>query len=269
MIVLKIGLVGKMRSGKDTVADILETKGFVNYKFSQGIKDVKNLLDYNKKDGKDRKMLQNLGQGLRQIVGEDVWIHYTLDHVMSGATCENILISDCRQPNEAETLRNRNYWLVKVHTDEKVRIQRMSDLGDVFTLEDLCHETEVSLDTIECDFIITNDGTLQELNDSVEVLYNYLSWMVDDYGYPLKPGSEVNIITVDGDYESVVYKHDPNNPNYTLTQSLYILDDNYAKVDLLSLMMDGKLLSIETVEEYAEIDEDDDYEFDGTDNSHF
>lgn len=72
MIVLKIGLVGKMRSGKDTVADILETKGFVNYKFSQGIKDVKNLLDYNKKDGKDRKMLQNLGQGLRQIVGEDV-----------------------------------------------------------------------------------------------------------------------------------------------------------------------------------------------------
>ena len=83
MLRLKIGLVGKMRSGKDTVAELLEMKGFVNYKFSSGIKAVYNLLAYDKKVGKDRKILQGIGQGLRKIVGEDVWIHYTFEHAMS------------------------------------------------------------------------------------------------------------------------------------------------------------------------------------------
>jgi dephospho-CoA kinase len=256
---LKIGLVGKMRSGKDTVAELLEMKGFVNYKFSSGIKAVYNLLAYDKKVGKDRKILQGIGQGLRKIVGEDVWIHYTFEHAMSGSKDENVLISDCRQPNEAEALLTRGYWLIKVETEESLRIERMRMLGDVFTLEDLNHETETLLESMDCDFILYNNGTLQDLENKVEKLYNYLSWLVDDYGTPLKSGYEVRVITDEMDYENVIYKKDINGEI-----ELFIKDENNEEVSLLNLLMDGKLLSIEVLddeEDYDETDEYDDYEY--------
>ena len=160
---MKIALVGKARSGKDTVADYLVAHyGFTEYKFSKGIRDVINLVR-GEDATKNRRELQDVGQGLRRALGEDVWVNYTLATVKGDTP---VVISDCRQPNEAKRLREEGYLLIRVESDEEVRVQRMLAAGDTFTREDLNHETEQI--GFECDSIIHNNGSLEELYAQVE-----------------------------------------------------------------------------------------------------
>lgn len=166
---MKIALVGKARSGKDTVADFLVGQyGFTEYKFSKGIRDVINLVR-GEDAHKNRRELQEVGQGLRRALGEDIWVNYTLTTISQDS---HVVISDCRQPNEAKRLRSEGYLLVGVESDEEVRVQRMLAAGDTFTREDLNHETEQI--SIECDRIINNNGSLEDLYKQVrELVANY------------------------------------------------------------------------------------------------
>lgn len=167
---MKIALVGKARSGKDTVADYLVTKyGYTEYKFSKGVRDVINLVR-GEDSHKNRRELQQVGQGLRQFLGEDIWVNYTLSQVKEG---DRVVISDCRQSNEAERLLEEGYILIKVESDEAVRVQRMLAAGDKFTKEDLTHETE-QID-LECTHTIYNNQSLEELYAQVDEILLSLS----------------------------------------------------------------------------------------------
>lgn len=164
---LKIALVGKARSGKDTVADYLVDRyKYKEYKFSTGVRDVINLVRGEDKH-KNRRELQLVGQGLRAFLGDDVWINYTFNAIEED---DNVVISDCRQDNEAEALRKQGYLLVKIECDDDVRVKRMLAAGDKFTSEDLKHETE-QID-IECDVVLYNDGGLEDLYLQVDEFIN-------------------------------------------------------------------------------------------------
>ena len=101
---MKIGIGGKMRSGKDTVTEILikyfsdNGKDVGHYKFSEGISKIINEYGYKEYTVKPRVELQQIGQGLRQILGEDVWVNYTLTHIKGVE--DVVIISDVRQENE-------------------------------------------------------------------------------------------------------------------------------------------------------------------------
>lgn len=177
---MKIALFGKMRSGKNTVADILvKDYQFTEFAFATGIGNI--IKEYFPKEwakGKPRRHYQQIGQELRKL-DKEVWINYLLESVKeSGA--EMVVVTDGRQQNEARRLREEGYTIIKVECPEEIRIQRVKDSGDVFTPEQLSHETELAVDTIEADYTIINDKSLAYLEN--EVMYLMVRLLANELG---------------------------------------------------------------------------------------
>ena len=171
---LKIALMGKMRSGKDTVGEILiKEYGFRRYAFGDGIREiVDTYFPYASIHGKPRKHYQFIGQSLRQL-DEDVWVNYCLDRAGDNKY-DNIVVTDVRQPNEVKAVLEEGFILVKIDCDDEIRIERMKASGDNFNLEDLNHETEQHIDKVEAPITITNNGSLEKLHEKVHHLVHYV-----------------------------------------------------------------------------------------------
>ncbi len=174
---MKIALFGKIRSGKDTVGSMLiNDYGYTRVAFGDGIKKV--IDDFFPEawiNGKPRRHYQHIGQKLREL-NPDVWVNDLLrraeiiriQNKLYFGKETNFVVTDGRQVNEAEKLREQGYTIILVETDETTRIERMMEAGDNFTLEMLRHETELQVDMIEPDYIINNNGTLEDLRKAVE-----------------------------------------------------------------------------------------------------
>lgn len=172
---VKIALLGKARSGKDSVANILVgDMGFREFKLSKGIYDFISQFYRARTDqvdggAKDRGLLQLIGQTVRKI-DEDIWIDYLLEDISSYPQwhTNRVVVSDVRQANEVDALRNAGYTIIKVTASENTRIARMKAAGDIVTKEQLSYETELSVDALDSDWVIVNEGTLEELTKAVE-----------------------------------------------------------------------------------------------------
>jgi dephospho-CoA kinase len=181
---MKIALFGKMRAGKDTVADILaEEYGFEKFAFAQGIGEIivkyfPTALSY----GKPRKHYQHIGQSMREL-DNDVWItyllkrvlHYKMDLKLSVENKNNkkpfrVVVTDGRQLNEADRLRKEGYLIVKVEAPKETRFKRSLASRDIFTEEALEHETEKQVDLVRPDITIVNDGSIEDLRRKVKDL---------------------------------------------------------------------------------------------------
>lgn len=176
---MKIALCGKMRSGKDSVADIMERNFlFERYAFGDGVREVARALYPESEDArKDRELLQFVGQTMREY-DEHIWVRRTLRDIYKDEnestfySCRpfSCVITDLRQMNEYEKLKSLGFVIVKVEADEETRIKRIRDRGDIFSENMLTHETELSVDEIPYDYLVKNDGTLSELYWSVSEL---------------------------------------------------------------------------------------------------
>lgn len=183
---VKIALVSKMRSGKDTFAEPLLSmeNGLFNLKFSQGITRVieeffpETLLS----DSKPREHYQHIGQSLREL-DPDVWVNSLERDYMNISSlqyiCRNkttgFIITDVRQPNEVEWCRRNGFTLVKLICPSEVRRQRIIDCGDVLDEEQFRHETESYIDTIDADYIINSSCSKKELQKQAVELYEKLA----------------------------------------------------------------------------------------------
>ncbi len=167
---MKLALFGQMRAGKDTVAELLITKHeFTPFRFGSGIGEIiDTYLPDAWKFGKPRYHFQYIGQMMRRL-DKDVWINYTLNQVETTGA-EKVVITDGRQLNEVKRLREEGYFIVKVVASEAVRIERIKAAGDAYDPSALKHETELQAAQIEADFEITNEGTLEELAEQIEIM---------------------------------------------------------------------------------------------------
>lgn len=167
-----IALVGKMRSGKDTIAEYaIWEYGFTRFAFGDGIRKVcRELFPDQMKDGaKPRSLLQGIGQDMRKY-DPDIWVNLCFNEINREENTRNKLklnnlmaiITDLRQPNEYARCKKEGFIMIKVETSDEVRLQRMNAKGDNFTPEDLNHETEQHIDTYEFDYIIRNNGYVEE-----------------------------------------------------------------------------------------------------------
>ena len=182
---LKIALFGKMRSGKDTVGRILiEDYNFSGAALGNAIGNIIEMYFPKALErGKPRKHYQFIGQAFRQL-DEDVWVNYLLDNLdietyiyncrLLRMSPNNLVITDGRQPNEAKRLKEKGFIIVKVTTRDDIRLERIKKAGDVFSEQDLNHETELSVDLINPDFEICNNGTLDDLKERVKTLLEEL-----------------------------------------------------------------------------------------------
>lgn len=188
-----IALIGRARSGKDTVATHLTAQPYNYYRlaFADALKaaalKADPIIPYDLpgfgglqhvrlstlvehigwERAKDeypevRRTLQHFGQGIRDL-DEDFWLNLVLRKV-DGAARLNIpvVVSDVRYGNEAFELRERGFTLV--------RVKRVSATGRFLPGENGTHRSETELDDYPVNHTLTNCGTIAELHAQVDDL---------------------------------------------------------------------------------------------------
>ncbi|PFP30236.1 hypothetical protein COJ96_05860 [Bacillus sp. AFS073361] len=181
--VIKIAICGRIRSGKDTAAEHLYIKyGFDRIAFADALKrTVSEIFPWMIGPNKPRALLQQYGQLMREI-DDSVWIKHaerkvngTIDfRVNTGSDRIGIVITDLRNPVEYDWARANGFTLIRVTAPDDVRIARAIKAGDDFTVHDLCHETELAIDTFEVDNEVQNDGTVDELKAQIDAILSQL-----------------------------------------------------------------------------------------------
>jgi hypothetical protein len=193
-----ISISGRIGSGKDTVADIIkQVTPYYNWevkKFAGKLKDIAELLTgvpktcFESQEFKDRQMgpewgmtyrdlLQKLGtEAMRNGLHENVWVNalfsdYVASTVAAGTSefditeedqLPNWIITDCRFPNELSAVQSHNGITIKVERD--LILRKGYDIPKAVDL----HPSETSLDGYTSwDYVITNNGTLEDLHRQV------------------------------------------------------------------------------------------------------
>lgn len=177
-------LAGKKRAGKDTVAEHLVGKyGFTRFAFADAVRAMAEAIDpyvdgrarlsdvlereggweQAKAHPEVRRILQVVGtEAGRGIIGETVWVDILERGIR--ALGGPAVVSDCRFPNEADWGQARGAMVVRIR-------RAVTD-----TVEDP-HLSEALVDTIEADYAIHNDGTLDDLAEEVEEMVRWArSW---------------------------------------------------------------------------------------------
>ena len=171
----KIGLIGYAGSGKDTVAAHLVRHGFARVAFADPVRDVLlsinplvttdglRLRDLVAAQGWDtakrqfpevRELLQGLGAGVRDELGESVWLDHALRRL--DALHGPVVVTDVRYPNEGRALQRRGFFLVEV---------QRPGVGPANA-----HPSETDIPVELADATLLNDGSIQELHARVDAL---------------------------------------------------------------------------------------------------
>jgi dephospho-CoA kinase len=177
--VTKIALTGKLRAGKDEVAQHLYIKyGFNRIAFGDALKkEAHAVFPWIPQNSKPRALYQNFGQLMREIE-PDVWIKHAeravkgaIDfRVNTGAEKIGVVVTDLRQLNEYEWARTEGYTIIRVTAPDEVRIARAIKAGDSFVENDLVHSTELAIDGFDVDYTVTNEGTVEELKAQIDAI---------------------------------------------------------------------------------------------------
>jgi hypothetical protein len=186
-----IGLHGKARSGKDTVAaHLIKKHNLFRYGPSVPVKDITAAMfnfprwyldDDKMKEEIDpfwhityRQMAQKVGKECsRDIFGEDFWMrHVEKKFEEVKETCgiitqtnilpEGMILADIRYPNEAEWVRARGGIVLFIVRDNAPTISGFAN-----------HEGEKGLSVDLADAVIYNNGTIEELYQQVDRILAY------------------------------------------------------------------------------------------------
>jgi hypothetical protein len=186
-----IGLIGKMHSGKTTIADTLDhERDWVVRYFAEPVKQLSaamvnemafrvaamigvrandlGALDLNADKTRFRPLFQFVGSYGRHVFGEDVWIkvfesRYRRQTGHPGYPSQ-MVVADVRYPNEAKYLLDQGFDLYLVKRPEKARIQSVKEdflanrgrLPKKKELKSILnHESEKGVDDIESQGLYT------------------------------------------------------------------------------------------------------------------
>ena len=185
---LRIALVGGLRSGKTTVANYLSKNyGIKRVSFADKLKyeaermfgSITSLFDATAP--KPRELYVRYGQAMRSIY-PDVFIAHArnaINYELSDVVRPGVVIDDLRQPNEYEWLVDNGFIIIRINTDEETRVQRASRVGETVTDDNLTDETESHIDKYSVDYDVRNNGTVDELYDTIDAIVEELRSPVD------------------------------------------------------------------------------------------
>lgn len=154
---IKIAIGGKSRAGKDTFARMVcEMVPFRALSFAEPVyaitRNIQSTVGVEIR--KDRALLQHVGESLKRIYGDRVWVDVLASKIDVDPT-RHVVVTDLRFPVEYDMLRERGFVTVRV-----VRSDRPVD-GDPE------HASETALDDYAFDYTVTNDGSEDELRSAV------------------------------------------------------------------------------------------------------
>lgn len=109
-----IGLAGYAQAGKDEVAKVFVGQGFTRFAFADKLKQLATELQYwnGQKDELGRLHLQYLGNKVRDILGDDIWIDAVMRDIRH---IDNVVISDVRYHNEIHAVHEAGGLVLRVN----------------------------------------------------------------------------------------------------------------------------------------------------------
>jgi cytidylate kinase len=161
----KIIINGRACAGKDEIADYLVNKyGFTKISFASPIYDI--AYRYFNMKGKDRVLLQAIGQQFREI-DPDVWVRYAF---RKAQVLDKVVVVDCRQGNEYKHAIAHGFYPIKVVADYDTRVQRSIKRDGGYPDTSLWENgSETGADNFPYTEI-HNDGTLDDLHKQIDVI---------------------------------------------------------------------------------------------------
>lgn len=168
-----IGIAGKARSGKDTVAEfIIAQIGGYRYSFVDPIRAMLRAgfnIDLNEKYWQDRKeeeipilgksprqLMQTLGtEWGRQLVNPNLWLILANQHLLRRGP--GMVIPDIRFDNEAEWVRAVGGRVIHLHRPGAQQVN--------------AHVSEAGVTPLAEELVIENSGTLDELQAKIRSVF--------------------------------------------------------------------------------------------------
>lgn len=174
-----IALIGKARSGKDTVANtLIRERAYVRAAFADPLKEMAISVDpyiptgygvtvrlsplvadvgweYAKEHYPEvRRILQHMGQTVREY-DDEFWLT-AMRRKLNHAEAWNIpiVVTDVRYPNEAAMLRARGFKMVRILRPE---------VAPGVDQRAAAHTSETGMDDYAADAVLMNTGTLADL----------------------------------------------------------------------------------------------------------
>jgi len=154
-------LSGKAKSGKDTVADIIEKfykdKKVIKLSYAYYLKDYLKRMNMYDEENKPRSLMQDFGQNLLRKINPNFLINRLLEDIeVFSYFYDIIIVTDARMKDEI-TLPKKKYNNVKT-----IRVIR-TDYDNGLTKEEKENITETDLDDfLDFDYILYNDNNLEE-----------------------------------------------------------------------------------------------------------
>lgn len=170
---LDISFYGGMGSGKSTCAKYLaKNNGYIHLSMATALKDAAVRI-WGESARTDRDKLQKLGKYVREIY-ENSFMESFTSELEAERTTEAAVVDDMRYANEFWGLKRLGFVMVEVRAPEESRVDRLLRIGKLDDVSQLEDETETQLygakaesEGISPDFVITNDGELDDLYQQV------------------------------------------------------------------------------------------------------
>lgn len=169
---MKVILIsGHAQNGKDTIASLLENELTASGRkvlvahYADLLKYIcKTLFNWNgQKDEKGRRLLQYVGTDVIREKRPSYWVDFIADMLdLFGDNWDYVLIPDTRFPNEVERIAEK---FDSMH----IRVVRENFVSPL-TPEQQMHPSETALDNCDPDVLIHNDGSIQELKETIHYL---------------------------------------------------------------------------------------------------
>ena len=168
-----IGLLGRARCGKDTVANLIRINSAVPFeivRFAQPIKDavcsLYGISPEHVETNKKEEVLANYGITPRQAM-QEITDYYMRKHghdffsarVFQNVATKNIIIPDVRFKRDTEEIKRCKGIVLKIIRPDNTTF----------------YTCEHTVDTCPSDFTIINDGSLTDLEDKVMDIINRIS----------------------------------------------------------------------------------------------
>jgi len=170
-----IAVTGRISAGETTLCELLERKGFQRLSLSDILRDML------REQGRPvvRENLRKLGDSLRKKMGKAAIAKLAWEKMKGGG---NWVVDSVYTYEEGKFLRDRGAYLVGVVAPIELRYQRSLERGDRYSsiqefLEDDEKDQELGIDKMvaEADFVVSNDGTIEQLEKKVEAMLKAIS----------------------------------------------------------------------------------------------
>ena len=166
---------GKAQNGKDTSAEIFLKELKTNYGKKAIVVHYADLVKFicskyfdwdGNKDEKGRTILQRVGTECVRDKIPDYWVDFIIGIIkLFPDEWDYVIIPDTRFPNEIYKWKECGFDSIYI------RVQR-ENFKSPLTAEQQSHRSEIALDNEVPDYLLVNDGTIEDLTEKIKNICN-------------------------------------------------------------------------------------------------